>query len=185
MGSDGRPPDGVDPAEIRLLVAHDRIRMLASRYAVAVDGRDLDTLVGLFVDDVRVGREGVGRDALRADFEVSLRAVGVTILQVGTHVIDLVDDDHATGVVYCSGQVEQDGRWIHQSIVYRDTYERRGHDWYFVRRVHELFHGVAAPTNPLDQEPADWPANATGRGTAPASFPTWDRFWQGSAHPEG
>lgn len=185
MGSDAPWHDAVDPADLRAVVAHDRIRMLASRYAVAVDSRDLDTLVGLFVDDVQVGRERVGRDALRADFEVSLRAVGVTILQVGTHVIDLIDDRHATGVVYCSGQVEQDGRWIHQSIVYRDTYERRGHDWYFVRRVHELFHGVAAPTNPLEQEPADWPANATGRGTAPGSFPTWDRFWQGDAHPEG
>lgn len=165
--------------QLARLVAHDQLRQLVSRYAVAVDARDLDTLVGLFVDDVRVGRDQIGRAALRRSFEVSLSAVGVTILQVGTHVIDLLDADHATGIVYCAGQVQEDGRWIHQSILYRDTYERRGEDWYFVRRVHELFHGVAAPSDPLDQEPANWPERSYGRGTAPGSFPTWGQFWDG------
>ena len=37
-----------DPIE--QLLAHDQIRQLVSRYAVAVDSRDLDSLVALFVD---------------------------------------------------------------------------------------------------------------------------------------
>jgi hypothetical protein len=164
---------------IERLVAHDEIRMLASRYAVAVDGRDLDTLVSLFVPDVRVGRDQRGREALRASFVASLGAVGVTILQVGTHVIELDDDDdHARGVQYSAGQVQDGDRWIHQAIVYTDTYERRDGHWLFVRRLHELFHGVEAWSNPLDQEPADWPRQPDGRGTAPASFPTWSAFWR-------
>jgi len=166
---------------LELLLAHDEIRMLASRYAVAVDTRDLDALVALFVPDVRVGRDSVGRDALRASFSASLSVIGVSVLHVGTHVIDVEDSDHATGVQYTAGQVEDCGRWIHQSIVYRDTYERRDGRWLFVRRVHELFHGVEAWRNPLDQVPADWPRHPDGRGTAPASFPTWDRFWRGRA----
>ena len=141
---------------LELLVAHDEIRMLASRYAVAVDARDLDALVALFVPDVRVGRDAVGREALRASFAESLSAIGVSVLHVGTHVVDVVDPDHATGVQYTAGQVEEGGRWIHQSIVYRDSYERRDGRWLFVRRVHELFHGVEAWRHPLDQEPADW-----------------------------
>jgi hypothetical protein len=159
------------------VVAHDEIRLLASRYAVAVDTRDLDALVALFVPDVQVGRDTFGRDALKESFDRSLGAIGVSILHVGTHVIDLVDADHASGVQYSAGQVEEDGRWIHQSIVYRDTYERREGAWLFVRRVHELFHGVEAWRNPLEQEPAEWPRRSDGRGTAPASFPEWDRFW--------
>ena len=166
----------VDPSA--RLVAHDEIRMLASRYAVAVDSRDLDALVALFVPDVRVGADAVGRDALRASFAASLSQVGVTILQVGTHVIDLVDADHATGTQYTAGQIQDRHRWIHQAIVYRDTYERRDGRWLFVRRIHELFHGVEAWANPLDQEPADWPRHPDGRGTAPGSFPTWDAFWR-------
>jgi ketosteroid isomerase-like protein len=163
--------------DLTRLVANDQIRSLASRYAVAVDSRDLDALVALFVPDVQVGRDLVGRDALRQSFDQTLSAVGVTILQVGTHVIELVDDHHATGVVYCSGQVQEGERWIHQAIVYRDTYERHDGEWLFVRRVHELFHGVDAWTNPLDQQPAEWPRRSTGRGTAPGSFPTWDELW--------
>ena len=159
------------------LDAHDQIRLLASRYAVAVDRRDLDALVALFVPDVQVGRDEVGREALRASFDASLRAIGVTVLQVTTHQIDLLDDDHATGVQYSAGQVQDGDRWIHQAIVYSDTYERRDRGWLFVRRVHELFHGVEAWANPLDQPPAEWPANHVGRGTAPASSPTWSRFW--------
>ena len=166
-----------EPTPLDRLVAHDEIRLLASRYAVAVDSRDLDTLVSLFVHDVRVGRTRSGHDALREDFATSLAAVGVTILDVGTHVIDLVDADHATGVVYCSGQVQDGDRWIHQAIVYRDTYRREHGAWRFVRRIHELFHGIAAPSNPLDQRPANWPEHADGVGTVPASFPTWQAFW--------
>ena len=176
-GSAVGPASAPPATELDRLIAHDEIRLLASRYAVAVDSRDLDALISLFVPDVRVGPERRGHDALRADFERSLSAVGVTILQVGTHVIDLVDADHATGVVYCSGQVEDGGRWIHQAILYRDTYERRDGRWRFVRRVHELFHGVEAPTHPRLQPPADWPEHADGVGTAPESFGTWAAFW--------
>ncbi|CAN5429103.1 nuclear transport factor 2 family protein [soil metagenome] len=165
-----------DP-RIEQLIAHDQIRLLASRYAVAVDSRDLDTLVALFVDDVQVGRSAFGRAALKSSFQDSLSSVGVTILQVTTHVIDLIDADHATGIVYCAGQVQDDEQWIHQSILYRDDYERRDGSWLFVRRTHELFHGVAAVVNPLGQEPANWPQRSFGRGTAPESFATWAEFW--------
>jgi hypothetical protein len=163
------------------LVAHDEIRLLAARYAVAVDSRDLDALVALFVDDVQVGRGRVGRAALRDDFAASLAAVGVTILDIGTHVIDLVGPDHATGTVYCAGEVQVGDEWVRQAILYRDTYERRDGAWQFVRRIHELWYGVAVEPNPLAQEPAEWPASSTGRGTVPESWPTWGSFWQGPA----
>ena len=159
------------------LLAHEQIRQLAAHYAVAVDSRDLDALVALFIDDVRVGRDTFGRDALRASFDVSLREIGVSILSVGTHAIDLVDADHATGSVYCHGQIQHGDRWIHQMILYRDTYERRDGDWFFVRRIHELWYGQAADRNPLDQEPANWPTNHDGRGTVPGSWPSWAAFW--------
>jgi hypothetical protein len=144
---------------------------------VAVDSRDLEALVELFVDDVRVGRDAIGRDALRDSFQQSLSAVGVTILNVGTHQIDLQGPDDATGLVYCQGQVADGDRWVHQSILYRDTYARRDGRWRFVRRLHELWYGQAVPSNPLEQQPAHWPANPDGRGTVPESFPTWAAFW--------
>src|SRR5215472_6702306 len=109
---------------LELLVARDEIRQLAARYALSLDSRDLDALVALFVPDVQVGRHLSGREALRADFNKSLRAVGRTILNVGTHVIDVADDGSATGAVYCKGEIEVDGRFVHQAILYDDTYRR-------------------------------------------------------------
>jgi ketosteroid isomerase-like protein len=159
------------------LLAYEQIRQLASHYAVAVDSRDLDALVALFIDDVRVGRDTYGHAAFRASFDTSLRGIGVSMLNVGTHAIDLVDADHATGSVYCHGQIQDGDRWIHQMILYRDTYERRDGTWLFVRRIHELWYGQQAERSPLDQPPADWPTNHDGRGTVPESWPSWSAFW--------
>jgi hypothetical protein len=162
------------------LLAHDDIRQLAARYAVAVDARDLDLLVSLFVDDVRVGQDH-GRDALRASFDSSLRAVGRTVLNVGTQVIDVLDDDHATGIVYCKGEVQDGDRWIHQAIRYDDRYERRGGRWLFVRRVHQLWYGAEVGVNPLHLPDANWPEHHDGLGTLPEQWETWRAFW---ARPE-
>lgn len=169
---------GVPGDAVEKLWAHEQIRQLAAHYAVAVDSRDLDMLVGLFVDDVRVGRDTFGRVALRESFAESLSGIGVSILNVGTHAIDLLDADHAIGSVYCHGQIQDGDRWIHQAILYRDTYERRDGTWYFVRRIHELWFGEQAATNPLSQAPANWPENHDGRGTVPESWPTWAPFWE-------
>lgn len=164
-------------ATVERLLAFEEIRQLASHYAVAVDSRDLDALVELFVDDVRVGRDAFGREALRASFSDSLGAIGISMLNVGTHAIDIVDSNHATGQVYCHGQIQDGDRWIHQFILYRDTYERRDGVWFFVRRIHELWYGEEAPMSPLSMAPAEWPKNHHGLGTVPASWPSWTAFW--------
>ena len=158
---------------------HEQIRQLAAHYAVAIDSRDLDALVALFVDDVQVGRGSSGRDALRASFDASLRGIGISILNVGTHAIDLIDDHHATGVVYCKAEIQDGERWIHQAIAYFDTYEKRDGRWYFVRRVHELFYGAEVGVNPLGLPPANWPEHHDGLGTLPERWDTWRRFWRG------
>ncbi len=170
---------GADPgARIDRLEAHEAIRQLAARYAVAVDARDLDALVALFVPDVRMGDGGSGHEALRASFDASLRSIGVSVLNVGTHVIDLVDADRATGVVYCKGEIQDGDRWIHQAIVYDDRYRRVDGSWRFVRRVHRLFYGAEVGRNPLGLAPADWPVHHDGLGTLPAAWPTWTGFWE-------
>ena len=167
---------GIDP--MAWLVAHEEIRQLASRYAIALDARDIDTLVSLFVDDVRVGRDLVGHDALRASFTDQLRDLGVTILVVGNHVIDVVDDDHATGIVSCRGEIEMGDKWVVQAIQYHDTYERRGGVWLFVRRRHLLFYGADMLTRPIGLPQAHWPASAVGKGELPEISPTWQAFHQ-------
>ena len=163
------------------LVAEADIRQLVARYAVATDQRDLDALVALFVPDVRVGRDALGapvtgQSALRENLAHQLSAVGVTILHVGTHQIDLHGPDEATGHVYCRAEVQDDDRWIHQSIRYDDRYGRVDGRWLFVRRHHQLFYGAEVGANPLTLQPANWPTNHQGWGTLPESDLTWQAF---------
>lgn len=133
---------------------------LAHRYAVALDRKDHDALAALFVPGIQA--------AVRAQLRPAINRLGVTVLSVTTHVVDRVDDDHATGVVYCTAEVEDpDHGWIRQSIVYQDRYERVDGQWYFRARDHQLVYGEKQGSNPLAQEPANWPESQVGRGTYP------------------
>ena len=170
---------------IERLLSIEAIRQLAYRYAWATDSRNLDALVSLFADDVQVGRNRSGREALRADFDRQLREIGVSILNVGNHIIDFEDDDHAHGIVYCRAEIQDGQRWIVQAIQYQDQYERRQNDWYFVRREHLLWYGAETGQNPLDLPPANWPENHTGRGTLPESLASWQAFWASSSDDPG
>lgn len=160
----------------------EEIRQLALRYAFALDRRDLDTLVALFVDDVDAGPHGRGRLALKASFDESLRAVGVTMLFVGNHLVELdtTDPDRARGTVYCLGRIQAEPgspHMVEHAIQYSDRYQRRDDEWKFVGRKHELFWGVELTEEPLAQPPADWPANQVGVGTVPHRYEIWQRFW--------
>ena len=155
------------------VVAHDAIRQLVARYAVALDGRDFDAVAALFVDDVRVGPDAQGRAALAEYLRDSVADLGVTMLNVGTHLIDLDDADHGTGVVYCRGELQVDDRWIVQAIQYRDRYERRDDRWWFVRRQHLLWYGRDVGTSPVGLPPANWPQHHSGGGE-PERWARWE-----------
>src|SRR5947209_11061285 len=86
-------PEGMSAVD--QLLAYEQIRQLAHRYALAVNMRDLDALVELFVDDVKAFGGRTGRDALKEVFATHMGAAEVDILEVTTHVINLVDADHA------------------------------------------------------------------------------------------
>jgi ketosteroid isomerase-like protein len=162
-----------DLSPLDRLVAHDAIRQLVAGYAVAMDARDFDAVAVLFVDDVRVGRGAQGRAALAEYLRDAVADLGVTMLNVGTHLIDVDDVYHATGVVYCRGELQVDERWLVQAIQYRDTYERRDGRWWFVRRDHLLWYGRDVGTSPVGLPPANWPQNHTGWGE-PERWARWE-----------
>ena len=55
----------------------------------------------------------------------------MSYLNIGTHVINILDRDHAAGTVYCFAEMGSPGSWDRQAIAYEDDYERRGGRWYF------------------------------------------------------
>ncbi len=163
------------------LEAYEQIRQLASRYALGVDTRDLDYLVNLFVDNVRVGRSESGRPALRAYFDRILRHFTTSFHLVGNHVIDLDDADHAHGVVYCRAEHELGASWVIQAMQYWDTYERRGEQWYFVRRRSMALYGVDMLERPIGGQRMRWPDRPRDEAPLPGAWPAWAAFWPDGA----
>lgn len=155
------------------------IERLAHCYTLAADSRNLDTLLELFVDDVDCGRLGVGRDALRASYEVVHRGFYRTVHHVTGQTIEFTGDDRATGTVTMRAEHEVGDRWIVAALCLFDTYERRDGRWYFVRRKPESFYTVNEGDSP--RGPA-WTAEGwDGRAPRlPGLFPTWHEFWDRS-----
>lgn len=160
------------------LIARDQIRQLAERYALAIDCRDLERLVELFVQDVECGRWGSGREALRQSFESQLRGMGPTVMLVANHVIDFDSDEKAHGVAYGIVEAARPEGWTRQAIQYHDEYRLQDGHWLFVRRKHLLWYGVVLPYDPMAQAPAEWPKSQVGRGTVPECWESWQRFQQ-------
>src|SRR5271165_1096374 len=111
------------------------IQQLAARYAVAVDSRDLDTWVELFVEDVDCGRRGKGRSVLKGFIDPAVRSFYRSIHQICGHVIDFAGENQASGKVYCRAEHEDRGKWYVMAICYFDRYARRDGNWLFEQRV--------------------------------------------------
>jgi len=151
------------------------IQQLPMRYALAVDGRDIDAWLGLFPDDVDCGHFGIGRDALRQTVEGPLAGFYRSIHQICGHAFDFSDADHASGHVYCRAEHEEAGCWIVMAICYFDDYVRKDGRWYFARRREKHWYAadvLERPSAPFNA----WPGRDLPPAL-PAAFPSWASFW--------
>lgn len=167
-------------ARIARLEAVEQIRQLASRYAAALDSRDVDGMAALFVEDVRTADGRSGRAALADWLGGLLRSHGVTFHLIGNHVVDLVDDDHANGVVYCRPEHQQPGgEWIVMPMQYWDRYERRGDRWYFRSRSPHAFYAADVTAKPdAAAGRFHFPGNPLiTKADIPERWESWQRFW--------
>ncbi|MBO0730325.1 MAG: nuclear transport factor 2 family protein [Acidimicrobiaceae bacterium] len=157
------------------------IQQLAYRYGVAIDSRDMDMMVDLFVPDVRVGRDEQGREALKRWYTKTMRRSKATCHFVGNHVIDFDDADHARGIVYCHDELEQPGgaEWIQGQLQYWDMYRRVEGEWYFERRRFHRLYIVDWLTRPSHGAGNDGEALTTHQ--LPEAYPSWQAFWERAA----
>ena len=123
-------------ARIERLESVEEIRQLVAKYCLALDVRDADSWVNLFPADVRVGRDETGRPALKRWFDSTMRdQFEGTAHVTGNHIIELIDGDHARGVVYSRNEHECGDEWVIMTMMYWDDYERIDRRWYFRRRL--------------------------------------------------
>ncbi len=174
-------------ARVARLEALEAVRGLVARYSVALDSRDVGALVALFVPDVNVGDGTVGREALAAWFDPILRPYGITYHLVGNHVIDLVDEDHATGILYCRPEHEVGDLWVVMPLQYWDRYERVDGEWFFRSRSIHPFYAADVRASPLEAPGRfAFPGNPLVEAAdLPERWPSWQAFWSsvpGSSH---
>ncbi|OJZ74358.1 polyketide cyclase [Mycobacterium paraffinicum] len=152
------------------------ISQLPGKYAMALDARDLDALVALFVDDVDAGAEGRGRDALKRWYDRVLRRFYRSIHLICGHQFDFVDADHAIGAIYCRAEHEDGDGWYVITMRYDDVYERRDGRWCFVKRREHPWYSVDVTERP-GPEFMRWPTDVRLRAAMPQRMPTWRAFW--------
>jgi hypothetical protein len=155
------------------------IQQLVSRYARALDARDIDTVVSMFSPEVQATPEESGRDALARYLNVLMSRMRTSVHLVCNHVVDFRDADHASGIVYCRDELERPdtGEWVVGTIQYWDDYARAEGTWCIVRRrIHRWYL-------------TDWlqrPTRGAGVGAFPQIrerqlpdvYPSWSEFWE-------
>lgn len=171
-------------ARLACVEAQLAITQLPIRYALAVDQRDLDAWVDLFVPDVNMGRHGQGREVLREWISPRLAGFYRSIHQICGHRIDLGPvgasgaPETATGQVYCRAEHEVGDRWIVMGIRYDDVYRRVGDEWLFERRAER--HWYKADVNERPQQVAfdSWVTIDKAPPALPHLEQAWGGFWR-------
>lgn len=164
-------------ARIDRLESIDAIRQLVSKYALALDMRDSDAWANLFPEDVRVGKDQVGRKAMRDWFDETMsQQFDGTAHHVGNHVIEFNDPDHAQGIVYSKNEHEAGGEWIIMQMMYFDAYERIDGRWYFRRRLPLYWYATDLNKPPIGSRKIRWPGVPPYEGSFHDLFPSWKEF---------
>jgi hypothetical protein len=166
--------------EARLAAVEARLEIgqLPIRYALAVDARDVEGWVNLFVPNVDCGSRGAGRDVLRPIVADQLTRFYRSVHQIVGHRIELTGPDSAVGQTYCRAEHEAGGKWIVMAICYQDTYRRDDATWYFERRREQHWYAADQLQRPQDVSFAGW--DLAGPPAMPQCLSTWNAFWAGT-----
>lgn len=166
----------------------EEIRQLPAKYALSLDMRDLDAHVNLFAPDIRVSRNRVGREHLKAWLDDTLRLQFTgTSHHIGNHIIEFDDADRAHGVVYSKNEHETpraDGGsdWVIMQMLYWDNYERIDGRWLFRRRLPCYWYATDLNAPPVGENKMRWPDREAYAGAYHELWPSWAEFW--SAPPQ-
>lgn len=168
----------------------EQIRQLPAKYALALDMRDMDAMVGLFCADVRVGKETRGREALRDYMDKTLRSPFTgTSHHIGGQIIELDDADHAHGIVYSKNEHETPAaggdEWVIMQMMYVDDYERQDGQWFFRRRLPLYWYATDLNKPPVGDHKMRWPGTERTEGSFHRLFPSYHEFWERDGAPEG
>jgi ketosteroid isomerase-like protein len=164
------------------LEARMAIQDLASRYAIAVDSKDIEALSRLYVDDFVVAPGQIGREAVKARFRGLLQSYRRTVHLIVGQSAQIETPERASGTVYCRAESERTEGWTVTMIGYFDRYERRGGEWLIAARQLRIFYERPLAPAPLERfglspDPEERIAHL------PHHWPSFGAFWEGAPGP--
>jgi ketosteroid isomerase-like protein len=160
----------------------EAIRDITARYPIALDARDLEALVDLFIEDVKASPEAPrGRGPLREHYDRMCRGWGYTVHQVFQQAIDFESADKAMGHVYCKAEHEIDGKFVVAMLRYLDRYERRDGRWYFRWRRTPMWYVTQVRDGPVGPERVRWPNRPPEEAELPNAFESYRTFYETDA----
>jgi hypothetical protein len=168
------------------LEAAEQIRQLASRYGLALDSRDMDAIVALFIDDGRPvfyrGDVGTpGGEALKESYIATQSQHTASQHFMCNHIIDFDDDTHAHGVVYAIVRQEREGKHFVIEVAYWDKYEKVGSNWLFAERRPRMWRRAEWHDQDINSAQINKDSTLPDFNILPEAFPSWAPFW-GSVH---
>lgn len=121
------------------LAARIELRELVSRYCLACDDREIETLMGLFTADGEFRNAAgtlhyKGQEAVRQMYVDSWETLRLTYHFVHDHIVDLAGPDRATGVVMAHVEASGGDRTLVGALRYYDRYSRVSGMWRFAER---------------------------------------------------
>lgn len=173
-------------ARLDRIESREEIRQLASKYALALDMRDMDAMANLFPEDVAAGGGRKGRAALKAWLSDTMRKqFDGTAHHVGTQIIEFIDSENAVGIVYSKNEHETGPEWVIMQMMYHDAYERIAGRWYFRKRVPLYWYATDLNKPPIGARKMRWPGREPYEGGFHSLFPSWKEFWARRAEDDG
>lgn len=119
---------------VRRVDDRQQLSELLSRYGMAVDDRDFDTLGRLFAPDGEF--HGVkGRQQILDFYRARTATFSTSSHYALTWHFDFESDDHATGVVNAHAELCIGGKTVRLALRYLDRYLRSPRGWVFQQRV--------------------------------------------------
>jgi SnoaL-like domain len=159
--------DSLTDDQLRRLWDDACIRKLPNEYADCVLVHDAARMQSLWATDVAAATPPDFDFHWAGRLPARWTTWRVTMLHVTTHSITFDGPDAAHGRVQCLVQAEHAEGFLEQTVLYEDTYVRRGEGWLFARRRHQLWFGRFPSPSPLDQEASGWPNGMDGVGSLP------------------
>jgi ketosteroid isomerase-like protein len=166
---------------IRRIEDRREIDDLVSRFAIATDERDYETLRHILADDaifaIGAQPELVGVDAIVEWLQGRLRIMALTIHTPHPGVVTFLDNDRAEGVVPAHSEASTDGVTMVVAGRYRDLYVRRAHGWRLQHRDFAVMYALPVDELQRMHEPlrVRWPGTEATAAALPEAFPSFQR----------